>query len=247
MLWQSSSTPDFMDNRDIVLSIDELQVPRLSKIICTINSRTATVEEIEKMIQAGMDIARLNFAYDEAEHHLQAIANIRKAVKNIQSTSETHVDVAIAVDTKGPEIRIGKLEGGAQVTLIEGKTLRLTIDQAYINKGNSSVIFIDYEDILEVATPGMKIYISSAILTLDWIEENDILCTVLQGGVISSYDEVTGEGIFKLKTELSAIDLSHIEMAVQEHVDCLCVTHTMSQDSVLKVKHLIKDCGGDML
>ncbi|XP_039287067.1 pyruvate kinase isoform X1 [Nilaparvata lugens] len=248
MLWESA-TPDFLEDREILNSIDESPIPRLSKIICTINSRTATVEMIEKMIESGMDIARLNFAHDDAEHHLQAIANIRKAVKNIQSRSETHLDVAIAIDTKGPEIRIGMFEGGpeAQITLIEGKTLRLSTDRAYMKKGNSSVVYIDYEDIHEVATPGMKIFISSAILTLDWMEENDILCSVLQGGVLTSYDEVTGEGMFKLKTELSAKDLSYIELAIQEHVDCLFLTYTMSQDSVLKVKHLIKDCGGDML
>merc|ERR1711970_1304100 len=101
---------------------------RLSGIICTIGPPTRSVEMLVKLMEAGMNIARMNFSHGTHEYHGQTIANVRKAVEKFGAERGFFPSIAIALDTKGPEIRSGILEGDdgrKEVTLEMGEAIKI--------------------------------------------------------------------------------------------------------------------------
>lgn len=84
---------------------------RLSGIICTIGPVSRSVEILEQIMETGMNIARMNFSHGSHEYHAATIANVRTAAANMSKKTGMNFPIAVALDTKGPEIRTGLLEG----------------------------------------------------------------------------------------------------------------------------------------
>ncbi|KAK5967842.1 Pyruvate kinase L/R, partial [Trichostrongylus colubriformis] len=117
---------------------------RKTSIICTIGPACNNVEMLNTMIGHGLNIARLNFSHGSHEEHAKTIAMIREAAAG-------HMDpVAIALDTKGPEIRTGMLHGGKEVTLNQGDTIYLSTDSKLKNNGTATTLYVDYENLPKV-------------------------------------------------------------------------------------------------
>jgi pyruvate kinase len=106
---------------------------RHTKIICTIGPASETVKDLEMIINVGMNVARLNFSHGVKSEHLQRIKNIREAVEN------TGKNIAILLDTKGPEIRIGELK--KTIFLEKDRTLVLTSDDVIGDEEKMSVSY----------------------------------------------------------------------------------------------------------
>lgn len=142
---------------------------RLSGIICTIGPASREVNTLVDMIKAGMNIARMNFSHGSYDYHGGTIQNVREAVKvySKECKVEEHA-VGIALDTKGPEIRTGLLEGGpsAEIELVKGNSIKLTVDDAFKEKGSKDVIYVDYKNITKVLVPGNHVYVDDGLISL---------------------------------------------------------------------------------
>jgi len=149
-----------------------------TKIICTIGPASESLEVLEKMIRAGMDIARLNFSHGDDDRHRQVIANIRSASK------ATGRRVAILGDLPGPKIRIGKLEQ-EPVDLSAGDEFTLTTESAMGGEDRASTSFTRLPDVVK---PGDTIFLNDGLVQLEVrdVRGAEVRCRVAVGGEIRS-------------------------------------------------------------
>lgn len=135
-------------------------VPK-TKIVCTLGPKSREVPIIERLLRAGMNVARFNFSHGSHEYHQETLDNLRIAQHN------TQIMCAVMLDTKGPEIRTGFLEDGKPVQLIEGQELTISTD--YSLKGNSKMITMSYKKLAYDLSPGSTILCSDGTITLSVI------------------------------------------------------------------------------
>ena len=133
------------------------EYPRRTKIVATIGPKTQSVEALEQLFDAGVNVVRMNFSHGDHEYHKTTITNARKAASNKKKL------IAIMLDTKGPEIRTGQLEvSGSEVTLKKGQTLTLTTEDGF--KGNDQKIRVDYKNIVRVLSEGNIVLIDDGLI-----------------------------------------------------------------------------------
>ena len=142
-----------------------------SKIVCTLGPVSRTVPILEKMLKAGMSIARFNFSHGSHEYHQETLDNLRQASKN------TGILCAVLQDTKGPEIRTGLLEHGEPVNYHAGDEITLTTN--YDTVGNNKLIAVSYPDLAKDVSVGSKILCADGSLTLTVLK-----CNVAEGTVV---------------------------------------------------------------
>ena len=144
--------------------------PMLSIYILSISGPVSREADfLVDMISAGMNIARMNFSHGTHEYHGQTIANVRKAVEKFGVERGFFPSIAIALDTKGPEIRSGILEGDdgrKEVTLEMGEAIKITTDDQYKEKCSKDVLWVDYKNITKVLTPGKRIFIDDGLISV---------------------------------------------------------------------------------
>ncbi|KAF8102093.1 hypothetical protein N665_0201s0380 [Sinapis alba] len=129
-----------------------------TKIVCTLGPASRSVEMIEKLLRAGMNVARFNFSHGSHEYHQETLDNLRTAMQN------TSTPCAVMLDTKGPEIRTGFLKEGKPIELIQGQEITISID--YTIKGDSNLISMSYKKLAEDVKPGDVILCSDGTISL---------------------------------------------------------------------------------
>merc|ERR1719209_56389 len=129
---------------------------RLSGVVCTIGPVSRSPEVLLELIENGMNIARMNFSHGSHEYHAQTMENVRIANKMYKEKHGVNPNVAIALDTKGPEIRTGLLEGDdgrKEITLKAGATIKITTND-------------DYKNITKVVVPGKRLFIDDGLISV---------------------------------------------------------------------------------
>ncbi|KAJ2764986.1 Pyruvate kinase, partial [Coemansia nantahalensis] len=164
---------------------------RKSSIICTLGPKTQTVDMIVALRKAGMNIARMNFSHGSHEFHGKTIANVRESEKVFAGRP-----VAIALDTKGPEIRTGNIKGGADLPFKIGHEMIFSMDPSDANEGTLERLYIDYHNLPKVVAPGRTIFMDDGIMSFEVLECMDSAVKVVArtDGALSSHKGINLPG-----------------------------------------------------
>ncbi len=220
----------------LVRKISRQQSPRRSKIVCTIGLASDSEERLAQLIDAGMDVARLNFSHGEHEWHRTVCERLRRLSDQ----------VAIMGDIQGPKIRIGHMHEDRTVFLEPGSTFVLTARPV---EGDASIVSLDYPSLPQEVQPGHALYINDGLVALqveEVVDGTDIVTRVLHGGPLTSR-----KGINAPKVKLSASvptpkDRHDIELAVALDLDFLAVSFVTDAADLERVRSVVREAGGNI-
>ena len=217
---------------------------RKTGIICTIGPACADTDTLVEMIHSGMNIARLNFSHGTHEYHANTIRLIREANAKIQFP---YRPVAIALDTKGPEIRTGIFDGDfrKEVTLQKGDQITVTIDDQYKESQTKDIIWVDYKNIVKVLSPGKKIYIDDGLLSLHVLEIDgpNMKCEVENGGVLGSKKGANLPGTPVDLPAVSEQDKKDLLFGVEQGVDIIFASFIRGGEGVKLIREVLGEKG----
>ncbi len=165
---------------------------RRAKIICTIGPSSRARQTIANLISAGVDVFRINFSHGDRRSHEEHIRSVREAARSVGKL------VGILQDLPGPKIRVGRIGSGA-VTLEKGRSFTLTSRRVV---GDRNRVSVTHRDLIHSLRRGSTVYLADGIIELrvSGISGQDALCTVINGGVLSSGKGVNVPGT-KLRLE----------------------------------------------
>ncbi|WP_227765281.1 pyruvate kinase [Zhaonella formicivorans] len=211
---------------------------RHTKIVCTIGPASESIETLKKMMQAGMNVARLNFSHGNHQEHEARIKAIR------QAAVELNYNIGIMLDTKGPEIRIGDL-AEPKLNLQEGRELTLTIRPVL---GNEDIISINYPGLPKDVQTGDRILIDDGLIALEVLQstEDSIRCRILNSGEISSRKGVNVPGVNISLAVLTEKDLEDIKFGIKHGLDFIAPSFIRSAGDVLEIRKILEEHGSDM-
>lgn len=204
-----------------------------TKIICTIGPSVNTLEKMIELMEAGMNVARLNFSHGTQEEHLLSIKYLKEARERLKQP------LAIMLDTKGPEIRLGKFKDG-QALLKNGQSFHLLKEEVL---GDETQATLTPGNILEQLTPGTRVLFDDGYISSHVIEKTDkgVLVEIDHGGVIRCRK---GVNIPNAHLDLPAVtekDISDIQFGCKHDIDLIAASFVRSAEHVLIIKKILAD------
>ncbi|NDL63087.1 pyruvate kinase PykF [Acerihabitans arboris] len=210
-----------------------------TKIVCTIGPKTESKEMLSKLLNAGMNVMRLNFSHGDFEEHGNRITNLRAILQ------ETGKKAAILLDTKGPEIRTMKLENGNDVSLTAGQTFTFTTDQTVV--GTRDRVAVTYSGFARDLSVGNTVLVDDGLLGMEVIDVTDgtVVCKVLNNGDLGENKGVNLPGVSIALPALAEKDKGDLIFGCEQGVDFIAASFIRKRSDVLEIREHLKQHGGE--
>ncbi|KAF5719923.1 pyruvate kinase [Fusarium mundagurra] len=214
---------------------------RRSSIICTIGPKTNSVEAINKLRDSGLNVVRMNFSHGSYEYHKSVIDNARES-------EATHAgrNVAIALDTKGPEIRTGNTPNDEDIPISAGHEMNITTDDSYATACDDKNMYVDYKNITSVIEPGRVIYVDDGVLAFDVLEikdEKTIRVKARNNGAICSKKGVNLPNTDVDLPALSEKDKADLKFGVENNVDMVFASFIRRAQDIYDIREVLGEKG----
>ena len=211
---------------------------RKTKIVCTIGPASESEERLTALMKAGMNVTRINFSHGGYAENATKVDTIKKVRENLG------VPVALLLDTKGPEIRTGKQESGDAKVKVEAGTTFTLVNEEII--GNETKTSVSYKELYKDVTVGSTILIDDGAIELKVkeIKDKDIVCDVVNSGMLGSRKSINVPGV---KLELPALtqkDIDDITNGIKAGFDYIAASFVRKASDVLAIRKLLDDNGG---
>ena len=206
---------------------------RHSKIVCTIGPASSSPRIIRKLLEAGMNVARLNFSHGTHAEHAKNIAVLRAAALEMKKT------VAILADLQGPKIRTGVLAGGGPVLLRTGQEFTITTAKVL---GDSTRVSTVFEPLPREVKPGNRILLSDGLIELRVrrVRRSEIVCDVVNGGALGENKGINLPGVKLRVPALTPKDKADLKFALAAGADYIAVSFVRRPEDVTLAKQLIR-------
>ena len=208
---------------------------RRGKIVCTLGPATGTDDAVRALVDAGMDVARLNFSHGDHADHEASYERVRKA------SAATGRAVGILADLQGPKIRLGRFADGKAVWE-NGDTVRITVEEC---EGSHDRVSTTYKQLAEDVKPGDRLLIDDGkvAIIVEHVDGDDVVCTVTEGGPVSNNKGLSLPGVAVSVPALSTKDIGDLEFALTLGVDWIALSFVRSPADIELVHEVMDRVG----
>src|SRR4051812_24990799 len=210
---------------------------RRAKIVCTLGPASTTQEMLEKLLAAGMDVARLNFSHGTHEQHREVIERIRAASLKVRR------GVGILQDLQGPKIRTGKMEGSG-VELVEGREIEITTHEAVV--GTADLISTTYQHLAADVNIGDRILLDDGLLELKVLQTDKkerVRCEVIHGGTLKNNKGINLPGVALQTEAMSAKDEEDLLFGIKNGIDYVGLSFVRTPQDLDKCRAVMARAG----
>merc|ERR1712223_716816 len=242
---ESNTNIEYVSNLNMYSTANKM---RLSGIVCTIGPVSRSPEVLLELIENGMNVARMNFSHGSHDYHGETINNVRIANKMYKDKHGVDPSVAIALDTKGPEIRTGLLEGDdgrKEITLKKGASIKITTDEQYKEKCTADVLWVDYKNISKVISPGKRLFIDDGLISVvcKEIADDHFIGEVENDGNLGSRKGCNLPGTDTDLPAVSEKDKSDLLFGVEQGVDMIFASFIRNAEGVQQIRDILGEKG----